>query len=400
MYSVHQITQDTFWVGASDRRLERFENLFVLPNGVSYNSYMIFDEKIALVDTVDPSVQGQFLENVDHLLNGRTIDYLILTHLEPDHGGGIAEIIQRYPDVQLVGTKKAHQLFQQFFPFSAPKNFIEVDESSELSLGKHSFKFYLAPMVHWPEVMFVQDLLTGALFSADAFGTFGALSGNVFADEVNFESEFLDEARRYYSNIVGKYGPSVQSVLKKLPLDSIRFLCPLHGPIWRNNLAYFITKYDLWSRYEPEEKGVLIVYASMYGHTASLVEVLAGKLAEKGATSIQMHDISKTNPSYCVSEFWKYSNIVLASPTYNLGIHYSMDAFLHEIAAVNAQNRKISIITNHSWASAAMRLITEKVTAMKDIEIIGESIDVKSNTGYLYEEQLNALADAIITSLK
>ncbi len=399
MHSVHQIAQDTFWVGASDRRLERFENLFILPNGVSYNSYMIFDEKIALVDTVDPAVLSQFLENVDFLLKGRSIDYLILTHLEPDHGGGIAEIIQRHPNIQLVGTQKAHQLFAQFFPFASPQNFIEVGESATLSTGKHSYKFYMAPMVHWPEVMFVQDEFTGALFTADAFGTFGALSGNVFADEMDFERAFLDEARRYYANIVGKYGPSVQSVLKKLPLDEIKFLCPLHGPIWRESLGYFINKYDLWSRYEPEEKGVLVVYASMYGHTASMVEALAERLAQRGVLNIRMYDISKTNPSYCVSDLWKYSNLVLASPTYNLGIHYSMDAFLHEIAALNAQNRKVSIIANHSWASAAMRLMREKVTAMKNMELIGEPIDVKSNTGYLHDEQLNAMADAIVASM-
>lgn len=399
MYSVQQITQDTYWVGASDRRLEKFENLFELPNGVSYNSYMIFDEKIALIDTVDPSVQGQFLENVDFLLQGRKIDYLILTHLEPDHGGGIAQMIHRYPDIQLVGTKKAHQLFEQFFPFANPSAFIEVDEGTPFSLGRHHFQFYMAPMVHWPEVMFMRDLLTGALFTADAFGTFGALNGNIFADETNFEGDFLDEARRYYANIVGKYGQPVQSALKKLPLAEIKFLCPLHGPIWRENLSYFVNKYDLWSRYEPEEKGVVVLYASMYGHTASLAQALAENLAQKGVKGIQIHDVSKTDPSYCVAEVWKYSNLVLAAPTYNLGIHYSMDAFLHEISAVNAQNRRVSIITNHSWASAAMRLITEKVSAMKGMEIVGEPMDVKSNTGHLYVDQLKAMADAIVESL-
>ena len=400
MYSVRQITQDTYWVGASDRRLDKFENLFVLPNGVSYNSYMVFDDKIALIDTVDPAVQSQFLTNVDYLLQGRSIDYLVLTHLEPDHGGGIAEIIQRHPNIQLVGTKKAHQLLEQFFPLLPERPFIEVDEKSTLELGKHTFRFYFAPMVHWPEVMFAFDAYTGALFSADAFGTFGALDGNIFADEVDFKRDYLDEARRYYSNIVGKYGQPVQVALKKLPLEEIKFICPLHGPIWRENLDYFIGKYDLWSKYEPEVKGVVMVYASMYGHTASVIHSLAERLAARGVRDIHMYDISKTNPSYCVSELWKYSNLVLASPTYNLGIHFAMDGFLHEIAALNAQNRKVSIIANHSWASAAMRLMTEKVSAMKDMEIIGESIDVKSNTGHLYVDKLDAMADAIVESLK
>ncbi|NLB90163.1 MAG: FprA family A-type flavoprotein [Clostridiales bacterium] len=400
MHSTYQVTRDTFWVGASDRRLECFENLFVLPNGISYNSYLIFDEKIALLDTVDLSVQSQFLANVNHLLESRSIDYLVLTHLEPDHGGAISEIIERHPAIQLVGSKKAHQLFEQFFPLIAQHPFIEIGEGDTLSLGSHTLRFSLAPMVHWPEVVFALDELTGALFTADAFGTFGALSGNIFADEVDFEHNFLDEARRYYANIVGKYGQPVQSALKKLPLEKINYLCPLHGPIWRKDLSYFFDKYDLWSKYLPEKSGVVMVYTSMYGHTASLVQGLAQRLADRGVTDIHIYDVAKTNASYCVSEVWKYSHLVLASPTYNLGIHYAMDAFLHEISSLNIQNRKVSLLANHSWASAAMRLMTEKVSAMKDMEIIGESIDVKSNTVSSYTEHFDALADAIVASMK
>ena len=291
MHCFRKVTNDLYWVGGSDRRLELFENLFPIPRGVSYNSYLLLDEKTVLFDTVDNSIGRQFLDNITALLNGRTLDYLVVNHMEPDHCSMIADLMLRYPDMQIIGNAKTFPMIRQFYALDPEGKTIAVKEGDTFSSGTHTFRFLMAPMVHWPEVMLTYDETDKVLFSADAFGTFGALNGAIFNDEMDFDRDWLDDARRYYTNIVGKYGMQVQNVLKKASALDIRIICPLHGPIWRNNLAYLLEKYDIWSSYRPEVKGVMIAYASMYGNTENLANVLACKLADAGITNLTIHDV-------------------------------------------------------------------------------------------------------------
>ena len=399
MYSVREISPQIYWVGGNDRRLEQFENLFPLTNGVSYNSYLILDEKTALIDTVDDAVTDQYLENITHLMGDRELDYLIINHMEPDHCGNIENIVQRYPNVKVVGNNKSFQLFNQFYNMDITANQMLVGENDEINLGTHNLKFICAPMVHWPEVMMNYETTKGILFAADAFGTFGALTGNVFDDEVDYKNLYLDEARRYYANIVGKFGAQVQSVFKKIGSYDINMICSLHGPIFRTDIQLILDLYDKWSKYEPEKEGVVIFYGSMYGNTANTADALANKLGQRGVKDIRVYDVSKTHASYIISDVWKYSHLVAAAPTYNMGLYYPMDNLLHEMAALGVKNRKVSIIGNHSWASAANRIMTERFSAMKNMEIIGESFDIKSRLKDEDESKLDALADAIAASV-
>jgi flavorubredoxin len=383
-------------VGGSDRRLERFENMFPLPNGVAYNSYLIADEKTALIDTADSSISALFLENVTHVLAGRPLDYLIVNHMEPDHCANIEEIVRRYPDIRVVGNAKTFQFFSQFYSLDISGNCLTVSEGEELTLGTHTLRFYFAPMVHWPEAMFTYETSQGILFSADAFGSFGAIEGNLFADETDYD---FGEARRYYANIVGKYGNQVQAAFQKLSGLAIRMICPLHGLIWRKELDRILDKYDRWSRYEPEEKGVVLFYASMYGNTENAVSALANKLAQRGVGNMRMYDVSKTHPSFIISEVWKYSHMVIASPTYNMNLYFVMDALLREMAALGLKGRKVALLGNHSWASAAVRIMQEILGTMKDMEAIGAPLDIRSTFKPAREGELDALADAIWASL-
>lgn len=399
MHCTQQIAPDVYWVGGSDRRLALFENMFPLPNGVAYNSYLIMDEKIALMDTVDSAITRQFLENVTYVLGGRSIDYLVVNHMEPDHCAVIEDLVKRYPDMKIVGNKKTFQMIGQFYDFDMGARCTEVKEGDEISLGKHTLQFYFAPMVHWPEVMVTYEETEKILFSADAFGSFGAFSGNLFSDQVDFEASYLDDARRYYTNIVGKYGVQVQTALKKLSALDIRMICALHGPIWRKNLEYFLDKYDHWSRYEPERPGVVLVYASMYGNTENAIDVIANKLAERGVENIRVYDVSKTHPSYIIGDIFQFSHVVLGAPSYNGGVYFGMETLLHELAALNMQNRKISFVGNGSWAPIAGGQMKKMVEQMKKMEIIGEPVEIRSA---LKEEQLgevDALVDAICASM-
>ena len=337
MHCIRKITEDFYWVGANDRRLALFENLFPIPKGVSYNSYLLLDEKTVLFDTVDAAVGRQFLENIQAVLNGRSLDYLVIHHMEPDHCALISDLLLRYPDLKLIGSAKTFPMLQQFHGSLDLKNrTVTVKEGDTFSCGRHTLSFLMAPMVHWPEVMMTYDLTEKRLFSADAFGTFGALNGTIFNDEMDFDRDYLEDARRYYTNIVGKYGVQVQNVLKKAAALDIRMLCPLHGPIWRNNLQYILEKYDIWSKYEPETSGVLIVYGSMYGNTENLANVLASLLAESGVTHIAMHDVSTSHVSELIADAFRYSHIVLAAPTYNGGIYPAMASYLEDMKALNA----------------------------------------------------------------
>lgn len=398
MYCVQEIAPKIFWVGGSDRRLELFENMFPLPNGVAYNSYLIMDEKTALVDTVDRSISQLYLENITHVLGGRKLDYLIVNHMEPDHCANIEEIVRRYPNVKLVGNKKTFQFMEQFYEMDMTSNYLEVKEGDELSLGNRTLRFYTAPMVHWPEVMVTYEISQGILFSADAFGSFGAFSGNIFADEM--DDLDIDEARRYYSNIVGRYGVQVQALFKKLAGLQINMICSLHGQIWRGEkIPFILDLYDKWSRYEPEKKGVVIVYASMYGNTENVMQILANKLAQRGIRDMHMYDVSKTHASYIISDLWKYSHMVLASPTYNMHLYFVMDALLKDISVLGLKNRKVSIIGNYSWASAALKSMKEQLDTMQNIELVGEPIDIRSALKANGEQAINTLADAIYTSV-
>ena len=333
MNCARKITQDMYWVGGSDRRLALFENVYPVPRGVSYNAYLVLDEKTVLFDTVDNSVGPVFFDNLAAVLDGRALDYLVVNHMEPDHCATLGEIVRRYPGVTLVTNAKAVTMIGNYFDFDIDSRVQVVKEKDTLCTGRHTYTFVMAPMVHWPEVMVSYDVTDRILYSADAFGTFGALSGNLFADEVDFEGEWLEDARRYYANIVGKYGTQVQALLKKASGLEIAMICPLHGPVWRSRIDWFVDKYQKWSTYTPEKDGVLIAYASVYGHTESVAESIAARLAEKGVRDIRMFDVSVTHPSYIVAEAFRVSHIVFASTTYNAGIFVNMENALHDVVA-------------------------------------------------------------------
>ena len=367
MYCVKKITEDMYWIGASDRRLELFENVYPIPKGVSYNSYVIMDEKTVLLDTVDHSVCEQFLENLEYVLNGRSLDYIVVNHMEPDHCASLAEVVIRHPNVKLVGNAKTFTMMKQFFDFEVDSRAVVIKEGDTLQTGKHTLAFAMIPMVHWPEAMVTYDVCDKVLYSADAFGTFGALNGNIFADEVNFENEWLEEARRYLTNIVGKYGAQVQAALKKASALDIEIICPLHGPVWRENLGWFIDKYQKWSTYTPEDHAVLILYASIYGNTESAVNVLAGRISDAGEKNIAMYDVSKTDPSYLLAEAFRCDRIVFACPTYNAGLFPKMETLLAELKAHNFQNRKVAVMENGTWAISAGKQMKEILSSMKNM---------------------------------
>ena len=400
MYNVRKVTEDLYWIGGDDHRLHLFENIHPIPRGVSYNSYLLLDKKTVLFDTVDWSIGRQFLENLEHVLDGRPLDYMVINHMEPDHAAMIEKVMLRYPKVKVISSEKAFYFMNQFgFHIDSSKTEV-VKEGDKKSFGKHEILFVAAPMVHWPEAMVSFDTTNGVLFSADAFGSFGALDGKLFNDEVNFDRDWIDDARRYYTNIVGKYGPHVQALLKKAAGIDIKIVCPLHGPVWRNNLGYFIDKYDKWSRYEPEEKGVMIVYASMYGNTENAASVLASKLVEKGMNNVVMYDVSKTHISQLISETFKYSNVVLASVTYNLGIYPLMHNYLMDMKALNVQNRTFAILENGSWACESGRLMREFLENMRNMTVLDEKVTLTSSMTTEQINEMDTLVDSILNSMK
>ena len=400
MHCVKKVTDDLYWIGGSDRRLALFENVYPIPRGVSYNSYVLLDEKTVLLDTVDASISGLFFENLEYVLNGRTLDYLIVNHMEPDHCAIIGDVVRRYPDVKLVCNAKTVPMLKQFFDFPVEDRTVIVKEMDTLCTGKHTFAFVMAPMVHWPEAMVSYDTVDKILFSADGFGTFGAINGNLFADEVNFERDWLDDARRYFINIVGKYGVQVQNLLKKAATLEIKMICPLHGPIWRENLGWFIEKYDTWSSYKPEDQAVMIAYASIYGNTENAADILASKLADKGVKNIAMYDVSVTDPSVIVSEAFRCSHLVFAAPSYNGGIFTKMETVLSELKAHSLQNRTVAIMENGTWAPVAGKQMREIFAGMKNIELLEESVTIRSAVKEAQEASLEALAEKIVSSLK
>lgn len=362
--------------------------MFPIPKGVSYNSYVLLDEKTVLFDTADESISRQYIENVVHALNGRPLDYMVVQHMEPDHCAMIDDMLRRYPEAKMVCSAKAVGMFAQFYGTDVAARALVVKEGDKLSTGEHTLHFVMAPMVHWPEVMVTYDEKDKILFSADAFGTFGALAGNIFNDEITFDTTWMNDARRYYTNIVGKYGVQVQALLKKAASLDIEMICPLHGPIWRKDLGLLLEKYQKWSTYEPEDKTVMIAYATMYGNTENAANVLAGMLADKGVKNIAMYDVSETDVSELVAESFRCSHLVLAAPTYNSGIQPKMEAYLSDIKALNLQNRTVAVIDNGTWAATAGKQMIGMLEGMKNMTILENPISIKSA---LAENQLGAL---------
>ena len=392
MHCTRKITNDLIWVGGDDRRLAMFEGVYSVPDGVSYNSYLLTDDTTVLFDTVDKAVSRVFFENLEHALGGRKLDYIVVQHMEPDHSATLHELILRYPDVTVVCNTKTQTMMKQFFgcEFDA----YIVKEGSKLNTGRHELTFVMAPMVHWPEVMVTFDLTDGILFSADAFGTFGALNGAMFPDELDFFGDYLAEARRYYCNIVGKYGPQVQTLLKKAAGLDIKMICPLHGFVWRSNIGDYIEKYRLWSSYQPEETGVVIAYASVYGNTENAASVLSVKLREKGIKTV-MFDVSVTPASEIIAAAFRFSHLVFASTTYNAGIFVTMDELLRDLAAHNIQNRTVAFIENGSWAPTSGKLMKEILSECRNITFAGETVTIKSALNNESAENLELLAEAI-----
>ena len=379
MHNVRKVKENLFWVGGNDRRLALFENIFPLSRGVSYNSYLLLDEKTVLFDTADKAVSEQFFANVTHVLRERKLDYLVVDHMEPDHGALIENLILRYPELKIIGNNKTFQIMKQFFNLDIDERVVVVKEGDTFSSGKHTLRFLMAPMVHWPEVMVTYDELDKILFSADAFGSFGALPGNIFNDELDINTEWEKDLRRYYSNIVGKYGAQVQALLKKAADLDIETICPLHGPVWRSDLEYICGKYEKWSSYEAEEKAVVIAYASMYGDTENAANVLASKLADAGVKNIAVYDISNTHVSELIAEIFRCSHLVLAAPTYNGGIYPVMENLLTDMKALGVSKRTVAFIENGTWAPASARCMREILSQMKAMDIMEETITIRSS---------------------
>ena len=403
MHVVREVTENLYWIGANDHRLTLFENIHPIPEGVSYNAYVLLDEKAVLFDTVDWDACRQMMENLDYVLAGRSLDVIVVNHWEPDHAASLQEVLKRYPEAEVISTEKGFMLGEQFgFPMEGHKKTI-VKEGDQVSFGAHTVTFLEAPMVHWPEVMVTLDLTNGALFSADAFGSFKALDGKLFNDEVNYDRDWLDSNRRYLVNIVGKYGPHISKILGKAAplLDKVHFICPLHGVVWRSNFDYILDKYQHWASYEPEEKGVLIVYASMYGNTEQAAQALAAALCRRGITNTEVYDVSETHASYLISETFKLSHLVLASCTYNLGIFPPMLNFLEEMKALNVQNRTVALVESGSWAIRSGDLIKDFLdTQMKTMTVLNDRLTVTSHLKETQEEDIESLADAIADSMR
>lgn len=391
-----KVTENIVWVGGNDRRLNLFENAYPIPRGVSYNAYVVLDEKNVLVDTADKAIGDLFLENIEAALAGRKLDYVIVQHMEPDHAATLVRVCERWPEAIVVASEKAACMIGQFFGSVLDERIQTVKEGDMLETGAHKFTFAMAPMVHWPEVMVTYEQSTKTLFSADAFGTFGAMSGFLFADEVDFERDWLDEARRYYANIVGKYGAPVQALLKKTAALDIAMICPLHGPVWRENIGWYVDKYQKWSTYTSEEEGVLIAYASVYGHTENAAEVLAMDLRELGVRKIAMYDVSVTHPSYILSEAFRFGRLAFLSSTYNSGIFPAMETLLHDVKAHALKKRRIALVENGSWAPTSGKQMREILSGLQNMTILENTVSIRSALNANTREQLRALAGALV----
>ncbi len=399
--NARQITDDLWWVGASDKRLELFENVYPLEQGVAYNSYLLLDEQTVLIDTVDRSVTGEYFENIAAVLGDRQLDYLLINHMEPDHSSAISLVLSKFPNCTVVTSAGAVEMIKNFFGIDVTDRCIVVAEGDTLTTGAHTLAFVEAPMVHWPEVIVTLDTTTGILFSADAFGTFNALDGNMYADQVNFteDDNWINESRRYFCNIVGKYGPQVQDLLGKASTLDITMFCSTHGPIWRQDLAWMLDKYTKWSTYVPEDNAVAIFYGSIYGGTANAANILASQLSNAGVNNVKVYDVSKTHVSWLLAECFRCSHLVFASATYNMGIFTPMKNFLNDLVAHNMQNRCVSFIENGSWSPVAGQLMQDIVATMPNMFQVGDKVTLLSTTSDENVQQLQTLASAIAASV-
>ncbi len=400
MYCTKKVQKDLIWIGGNDRRLALFEGTYPIPRGVSYNSYLLLDEKTVLFDTVDQAISRVFLENLAHALGSRPLDYVLIQHMEPDHSAVLQDVLLRYPDAKILCNKKTSDMILRFFPMDLEGRFELVDESSAVNTGSHELHFVFAPMVHWPEVMVTYDAATKTLFSADAFGTFGALDGAIFADEVDFSRDYLDEARRYYCNIVGMYGTSVQSVLKKAGALDIAMICPLHGFVWRKaeDIAFILDKYLKWSSYTPEEDGVVIAYASVYGNTANAAEILACRLRDQGVPTV-VYDVSVTHNSEIIAAAFRWSHLVFAAPTYNGGVFLEMDALLRDLAEHKIKNRTVALIQNGTWGPTSGKKMREILEGCQNMTFIDLMVTVPSTLKQAQLADLDDLADVIAATV-
>lgn len=396
MHNTRKINDDIYYLGASDRRIELFENVYPVSQGMSYNSYLITDEKTCLMDSVDESVRGQFLENLQYALNGRNLDYMVVQHMEPDHCSIVPELFRMYPDMKLVASLQAFKMMENFYSLQTEERRLVVKEGDTLKLGKHTLKFIAAPMVHWPEVLMTYDVTDKILFSADAFGSFGAMSGNIFADEIDWDKDFKDEARRYYVNIVGKYGLQTQNVLKKASTLDIQMICPLHAHIWRKDLSTIISLYDTWSKYEAEKDSVVIFYGSIYGNTQNAAEILAMQLAENGIENVEVFDTSKTHVSFLVSKAFEYKTLVFAAATYNAEIFDTVQNLITELKNHNLANRRIGLIENGSWAPVAASKMKAQLETFKNMEVVEPVVKVVSSVTDKNVEELSVLAKELM----
>lgn len=386
MYDM-KISDSVVYIGVNDKTIDLFESQYKVPNGVSYNSYVILDEKVAVMDTVDKRVTEQWLENLSQALNGRGVDYLVVSHLEPDHASNIQKLAELYPNMKIVGNAKIFSMLPQFFTMDFSDRSVVVKEGDTLSLGSHTLQFFMAPMVHWPEVMVEYEQSEKILFSADGFGKFGAL---------DVEEDWTDEARRYFINIVGKYGTQVQNLLKKAATLDIQTICPLHGPVLKENLGYYIDKYLTWSSYEPEEEGVVIAYASIHGNTAKAAEKMAEILKEKGAKAVRSFDLARDDMAEAVSEAFRYDKLILMSPTYDGALFPCMEDFLYHLKVKTYKKRTVGIVENGSWAPMAGKLMKAYLETLKDIQICEPVVSIKSVMKEADVKNLETLAEALL----
>ena len=383
-----KITEDIIYIGADDKTIDLFEGQYVVPNGISYNSYLIKDEKNVIMDTVDRRKTEEWLKNLEQALENEKPDYLVVSHMEPDHAYNIGEIASKYPEMKIIGNQKTFVMLKQFFDIpNFEKRKVEVEEGTEINIGKHTLQFFMAPMVHWPEVMVTYEKTEKIVFSADGFGKFGTL---------DVEEEWIEEARRYYFNIVGKYGVQVQALLKKLATLDVKMICPLHGPILKDNLGYYVDKYNTWSSYTPEDDGILIAYASIYGNTANVAKKLAEMLENKGAKKVVLKDLARDDMADSIEAAFRYAKIVLAASSYNMGVFPPMEQFLNQLKAKNYQNRKIGIIENGTWAPSAGKCMKDIISNMKDITIYEPTVTVMSTLNEETSKKLEELACRIL----
>lgn len=400
MYNVRKVLDGVWWTGAQDRRLALFENTYEVPAGMSYNNYVIVDEKTCLMDGIDAAVEQQFHENLAHVLGGRPLDYMVVDHMEPDHCAAIPALVEKYPAMKIVATAKAFRMMEQFYDFDVDSRKIVVKEGDTLCLGEHTLQFIMAPMVHWPEVMVSYEITSKILFAADAFGAYGALSGGIFADEVEWERDWPDETRRYYTNIVGKYGPQTNALLKKAGKLEINYICPLHGVIWRKDFHLILDRYKKWATYTPEINSVAIFYGSVYSGTENAADILSVKLAELGVRNVRVFDVSKTSLSEMLSRAFEYSTWVFAAATYNMGIFDRMQFLLHDIHSHNLRNRWVGLIENGTWGPLANSLMKKELDGLKDITYLEPEITIHSGVKEDTVQQLDTLAHALAQAVR